>query len=67
MFNFALRRVPATTVSVLILLETPGAALIAWAWLGHVPPLASLPGLVLLLAGVAIVALRHRVPQEPPV
>ncbi len=56
MFNFALRRVPATTVSVLTLLETPGAALIAWAWLGQVPPLAALPGLVLLMVGVAIVA-----------
>ena len=56
MFNFALRRVPATTVSVLILLETPGAALIAWAWLGQVPPLAALPGLALLMVGVAIVA-----------
>ena len=67
MFNFALRRVPATTVSVLILLETPGAALIAWAWLDQVPPLAAVPGLVLLLVGVTIVALRDRVPQEPAV
>lgn len=56
MFNFALRRVPATTVSVLTLLETPGAALIAWAWLGQAPPLAALPGLALLMVGVAIVA-----------
>lgn len=55
MFNYALRRVSATTVSVLILLEVPGAALIAWLWLDQVPPLATLPGLALLLAGVAIV------------
>jgi drug/metabolite transporter (DMT)-like permease len=67
MFNFALHRVPATTVSVLILLETPGAALIAWAWLGQVPALAALPGLVLLLVGVAIVALQDRraTPEAP--
>jgi drug/metabolite transporter (DMT)-like permease len=68
MFNFALRRVPATTVSVLILLETPGAALIAWLWLGQTPALAALPGLVLLLVGVAIVAVHDRraVPVEAP-
>jgi drug/metabolite transporter (DMT)-like permease len=55
MFNYALKRVTATTVSVLILLEVPGAALIAWAWLGQVPRVAALPGLALLLAGVAVV------------
>jgi drug/metabolite transporter (DMT)-like permease len=56
MFSYALRRVPATTVSVLTLLEVPGAALVAWAWLGQTPRLASVPGLVLLLVGVAVVA-----------
>ena len=57
MFNYALHRVPATTVSVLVLLEVPGAALLAWAWLGQTPRLAALPGLVLLLIGVAVVVL----------
>src|SRR5262245_44198039 len=57
MFNFALRRISATTVSILILLEVPGAALIAWAWLGQTPHAASLPGLVLLVVGVAVVVL----------
>ncbi|MGI5213244.1 DMT family transporter [Plantactinospora sp. CA-290183] len=55
MFNYALHRISATTISVLFLLEAPGAALIAWAWLGQAPPVAALPGLALLLAGVAIV------------
>ncbi|WP_422771939.1 DMT family transporter [Plantactinospora sp. WMMC1484] len=55
MFNYALRRISATTISVLFLLEAPGAALIAWAWLGQVPRAAALPGLALLLAGVAVV------------
>jgi drug/metabolite transporter (DMT)-like permease len=57
MFNYALRRISATTVSVLLLLEVPGAALIAWAWLGQTPRPAALPGLVLLVAGVAVVVL----------
>jgi drug/metabolite transporter (DMT)-like permease len=58
MFNYVLRHVSATTVSVLILLEAPGAALIAWAWLGQLPRPLTLPGLGLLLAGVAVVVLR---------
>jgi drug/metabolite transporter (DMT)-like permease len=57
MFNYALHRFSATTISVLILLEAPGAALIAWVWLRQVPRLAALPGLALLLVGVAIVVL----------
>jgi drug/metabolite transporter (DMT)-like permease len=65
--NFALRRVPATTVSVVILLEAPGAALIAWAWLDQVPPLLAVPGLLLLLVGVAVVAAKDRkVTPQPP-
>jgi drug/metabolite transporter (DMT)-like permease len=63
MFNFALRRVSATTVSVLILLEVPGAALLAWAWLGQVPRPAALPGLALLLVGVVIVVIAARRPR----
>jgi drug/metabolite transporter (DMT)-like permease len=57
MFNYALHRTSATTISVLILLEVPGAALLAWLWLGQTPRPAALPGLVLLLAGVAVVIL----------
>ena len=57
MFNYALHRTSATTVSVLILLETPGAALLAWAWLGQAPRAAALPGIALLLAGVAVVVI----------
>ncbi|WP_106127886.1 DMT family transporter [Pseudosporangium ferrugineum] len=57
MFNYALHHVSATTVSVLILLEVPGAALLAWAWLGQTPRPAALPGLAVLVAGVAVVIL----------
>lgn len=55
MFNYALHRTSATTVSVLILLEVPGAATLAWLWLGQTPRPATLPGLGLLVAGVAVV------------
>jgi drug/metabolite transporter (DMT)-like permease len=57
MFNYALQRTSATTVSVLILLEVPGAALLAWLWLGQHPRAAALPGLALLLVGVVVVIL----------
>ncbi|GIF24331.1 drug/metabolite transporter (DMT)-like permease [Actinoplanes tereljensis] len=57
MFNYALHHTSATTVSVLILLEVPGAALLAWLWLGQQPRGAALPGLALLLAGVFVVIL----------
>ncbi|WP_117668789.1 DMT family transporter [Micromonospora sp. MW-13] len=72
MFNYALRRISATTVSVLILLEAPGAALIAWVWLGQLPRAAALPGLALLLVGVVVVVLggaragRRAVPTALP-
>ena len=55
MFNYALQRTTATTVSILVLLEVPGAALLAWAWLGQVPRLAAVPGLASVVAGVAVV------------
>ncbi|MBL7254715.1 DMT family transporter [Paractinoplanes lichenicola] len=54
MFSYALQRTSATTVSVLGLLEVPGAALLAWAWLGQEPRAAALPGIALLMAGVAV-------------
>ena len=73
MFNYALRRVSATTVSVLILLEVPGAALIALAVARPAAPRrAPCPGLALLLAGVAVVVLggaragRRRRPAPVP-
>jgi drug/metabolite transporter (DMT)-like permease len=57
MFSYSLHRISATTISVLILLEVPGAAVLAWLWLGQVPRLAALPGLAVLLVGVAVVVL----------
>jgi drug/metabolite transporter (DMT)-like permease len=64
LFNFALRRMAATTMSVLGLLEVPGAALIGWLWLGQVPRRLAWPGLALLLLGVGIVVLARRRERE---
>jgi drug/metabolite transporter (DMT)-like permease len=65
MFNYALHRASATMVSVLALLEVPGATLIAWFWLGQQPRLAALPGLVVTLIGVALVVLGTRPTSLP--
>jgi drug/metabolite transporter (DMT)-like permease len=66
MFSYALRRVPATRVSVLYLLEVPGAALIGWLWLGQLPQPAAWPGLAMLMVGVAVVILAGRPAALPP-
>lgn len=55
LFNVVLRSVSPTAVSLAILLETPGAAVIAAVWLHQVPPISAVPGLVLLLAGLIVV------------
>ena len=66
LLNRAVLRAGATTVTMAILLETPTASLIAWLWLGDVPPLLVLPGAVLVLAGLAVVVSLRPQPSEPP-
>ena len=55
LFNRTLRRVSPTMVSLAILFEVPGAALIAAVWLHQRPHAAAVPGLVLLLVGIGLV------------
>ncbi|MEU2422472.1 DMT family transporter [Streptomyces sp. NPDC007851] len=68
--NFALGRAPATAVSVLLLLEAPVAALVAWLWLGQLPTGAAWPGLFMIMLGVAVVvagdARRAPAVTDPP-
>ncbi|MGW5649884.1 DMT family transporter [Streptomyces humi] len=68
--NFALGRAPATAVSVLLLLEAPVAALVAWLWLGQLPTGAAWPGLFMIMLGVAVVVVgdARRAPAvtDPP-
>ena len=68
LFNRVLKTVGPTTVSMLILLEIPGAALIAAAFLGQTPPLLAVPAFLLLVAGLAVVVRagsRGTVPAVP--
>ena len=63
-FNHLLDRVSPMVTSMAILLEIPGAALIAAAWLGQVPGVGAVIGLLLILAGIAVV-IRAAPPAEP--
>jgi drug/metabolite transporter (DMT)-like permease len=55
LINVVLRSTSPTVVSLAILFEAPGAALIAALWLHQLPPATALPGIAVLLAGLAIV------------
>ncbi len=50
-----LRTTSATVVSLAILVEVPGAILVAAIWLRQLPPAGTVPGLLVLLAGLALV------------
>jgi drug/metabolite transporter (DMT)-like permease len=56
LFNRLLKTTSATVVSAAILLEVPVAALIAALWLGQVPSWTAIPGVLLILAGLEVVA-----------
>jgi drug/metabolite transporter (DMT)-like permease len=55
LINVVLRSTSPTVVALVLLFETPGAALVAYFWLHQRPPLSSVPGLVLLFAGLVLV------------
>jgi drug/metabolite transporter (DMT)-like permease len=54
MFNYLLGELSAAVVAVVLMLEPIGAALLAYIFLGEVPPGATLVGGVLILAGVLV-------------
>jgi drug/metabolite transporter (DMT)-like permease len=70
-FNHLLATTSPVLVSLAILLEVPGAALLAAWWLDQQPPAAALVGLAVILAGMSLVILSNRAPVEgvvePPV
>ncbi|MFC4032584.1 DMT family transporter [Streptomyces polygonati] len=60
LLNRVVRGLGPATTSTAILLETPGAALVAALWLGQTPPAAAYPALGVILAGLALVILADR-------
>lgn len=67
LFNRVLKRVGPTVVSMLILVEIPGAALLAAVFLDERPPLLALPAAVLLVGGLALVIRASSRSAEPSV
>jgi drug/metabolite transporter (DMT)-like permease len=67
MVNRVLRTTSATLVSVAILFEIVGAALLAWIFFDEVPPLSAVPAVVLLVVGLILVARATPDTTEPPV
>jgi drug/metabolite transporter (DMT)-like permease len=63
LINVVLGSVSATVTSLAILFELPGAVLIAALWLGVVPPLAVVPALVLIAAGLVVVIRSAGLPE----
>lgn len=63
LMNMALRSFSATTISLAILLEVPGATLLGWVWPGQTPPWELLPAAALILIGLALVV---RAGREQP-
>ncbi|WP_405881426.1 DMT family transporter [Streptomyces sp. NBC_01384] len=63
--NFVLGRAPATAVSILLLLEAPVAALIAWLWLGQLPAATAWPGLLMIMLGVTAVVVADARRADP--
>jgi drug/metabolite transporter (DMT)-like permease len=55
LLNLVLSTVGPTVVSLAVLLEVPGALIVALILLGQVPPVLALPGMVAVVAGVALV------------
>jgi drug/metabolite transporter (DMT)-like permease len=65
LFNRVLRTTSPTVVSLAILFEVPGAAVIAAIFLGQTPPLAALPAALLLLVGIGVVVSSRPKDAEP--
>lgn len=62
LLNRALKVLSGSAVGAVSLLEVPGAALLAAAWLGQAPGVATWVGVVVILAGVWLVI---RAPEQP--
>lgn len=58
-FNFVLKTSSATIVSMIVLFETPVAAVIAGLWLGQAPRIEIYPAILFLLVGSALVVVRE--------
>ena len=59
MFNFSLKRVSPTVVSLIVFFEVPIGALFAWWWIDQIPAAGTIPGIIILLIGCALFVTRR--------
>jgi drug/metabolite transporter (DMT)-like permease len=57
--NFTLKSVSPVIASTVVFFEVPVSALLAFWWIGQLPPLGTIPGLLLILLGCAIFSIRQ--------
>ena len=57
--NFTLKSLSPAIVSLVVFFEVPASALLAFWWLDQLPPIGTVPGLVLILAGCAVVVFKR--------
>lgn len=67
LFNRVLRTTSPTVLALALLLEVPGAALLAAVFLGQTPSWLAVPGLLILLAGIGVVITARTRAAEPSV
>ena len=67
LFNQVLVRVNPAVVSLIVFFEVPVGALLAFWWIGQVPPVGIIPGIALLIFGSGLVASRTSQLQGDPV
>jgi len=60
MFNFTLKRVSPTVVSLIVFFEVPVCAILAFWWIGQIPPSQVIPGIILILVGCGIFVMRSK-------
>jgi drug/metabolite transporter (DMT)-like permease len=66
-FNHLLATTGPVLVSLALLLEVPGAALLAAWFLDQTPPAGALLGLLVILSGMALVIVNNRAPRAEPI
>jgi drug/metabolite transporter (DMT)-like permease len=52
--SFTLKTLSPAIASIVVFFEVPVSAILAFWWLGQLPPLGTIPGLILILVGCAI-------------
>jgi drug/metabolite transporter (DMT)-like permease len=60
LFNLVLRSASPAVISIALLFEVPGAAVIAWLWLDQTPPATAWPGIGVLLGAVTVLLISAR-------